>query len=74
MRQHWTDPAAIEAVIPHRYGMLDAMPLAEEPGALCWRCGRSAHQYSSASIMVITRSVTDGSAGSDEWYIRLLSK
>jgi hypothetical protein len=31
-------------------------------------------QYSSASIIVITRSVTDGSAGSGEWWVRELSK
>src|ERR1700730_1230064 len=31
-------------------------------------------QYSSASMIVITRLVTDGSAGSGEWYVRLSSK
>jgi hypothetical protein len=31
-------------------------------------------QYSSASMIVITRLVTDGSAGSWEWYVRLSSK
>jgi len=30
-------------------------------------------QYSSANMMVITRSVTDGSVGSGEWYVRFLS-
>ena len=30
-------------------------------------------QYSSASMIVITRLVTDGSAGSGEWYVRLSS-
>jgi hypothetical protein len=29
--------------------------------------GRSTDQYSSASKIVITRLVTDGSAGSEEW-------
>jgi hypothetical protein len=31
-------------------------------------------QYSSASMIVITRSVTDGSVGSGEWYVSVLSK
>src|ERR1700730_358933 len=31
-------------------------------------------QYSSANMIVITRLVTDGSAGSGEWYVRLSSK
>src|ERR1700693_704287 len=33
-----------------------------------------ARQYSSASMIVMTRSVTAGSDGSGEWYVRLLSK
>ena len=32
----------------------------------------AAAQYSSASMIVITRSVTDGSAGSGEWWVREL--
>jgi len=30
-------------------------------------------QYSSANMMVMTRSVTDGSAGSGEWQLSVLS-
>ena len=30
-----------------------------------------AHQYSSASMIVMTRSVTDGSAGSGEWQVNV---
>ena len=35
---------------------------------------KRSRQYSSASMIVITRFVTDGSAGSGEWYVRLSSK
>ena len=35
---------------------------------------RSVLQYSSASMMVSTRSVTAGSAGSGEWQVRVVSK
>jgi hypothetical protein len=31
------------------------------------------NQYSSASMIVMTRSVTEGSDGSGEWYVMLLS-
>jgi hypothetical protein len=31
------------------------------------------NQYSSASMIVMTGSVTEGSDGSGEWYVRLLS-
>jgi hypothetical protein len=30
-------------------------------------------QYSSASMIVMTRSVTEGSAGSGEWWVRVRS-
>lgn len=31
------------------------------------------NQYSSASMIVMTRSVTEGADGSGEWYVKLLS-
>src|ERR1700736_6257492 len=43
------------------------------PGWANHRLKRSP-QYSSANMIVITRLVTDGSAGSGEWYVRLSSK
>jgi hypothetical protein len=52
-------------------GIMDEQPRYEQTQQRGCCRGR---QYSSASMIVITRSVTDGSVGSGEWYVSVLSK
>jgi hypothetical protein len=54
----------------------DSVDVMMAGGPMTWVRRREprAGQYSSASITVITRTVTAGSVGSGEWWLKLRSK